>query len=666
MTKPSLKSPRTLLCWLGMVIWLALGPALAVPPQPGPARTPSSPVQQTPLGANLPAINDYARTPVYVDLMHQARRFGTAAAPWDEKALLGADGWPVGDFGVFLMTGQAGVVGVAGRYTVSFIGQAEVTAVASPARLGRPSHDAGSNRTSLSLVLHEHTDQLALSFTHVRGNIRDLKVIRPGYDTTQPPLFTRPFLAHLKRFQTLRFMDWLRTNNNDRVSSWATRASPERSHYASAAGVPWEHIIALANQTGKDIWINIPVRADDDYVRQLARLLKATLRPDLRLYVEYSNELWNSQFWQFGINRDLAVAEVQDHADSPLRFDGSNDKNIWMYRRIAKRLKEISDIFRSVHGDAAMMNTVRPVFASQVVQPHVTELGLKFIEAVYGPPSRYFFALAGAPYFNLGSQQNAPDLTTDQVLQAMELSVSQLARINQFETNLALARWYGLAWLAYEGGADTFGPGSIEAKKAASLDPRLQAICRRYLESWYESGGDLFMWFTAGAGNWDTKFGSWELTTDLALTDTPKIRCLDAVLAVPRPQYKSRNTVPGRIDALAHVGNFPPYGEASLNKLRYLHPGNSVDYLLLAPQGGHHALVLNADAGKEGNTLDLALDGRPLASKLELRAKGWNQPVDNAPVRLTLAPGWHTLRITTRTETSGFHLRALTFTNGSD
>jgi len=57
-------------------------------------------VAATHLGANLQPIRDWSFTPVYVDLMNQARKFGSPDAPWDEAAALGADGWPVGDFGV--------------------------------------------------------------------------------------------------------------------------------------------------------------------------------------------------------------------------------------------------------------------------------------------------------------------------------------------------------------------------------------------------------------------------------------------------------------------------------------------------------------------------------------------------------------------------------------
>lgn len=64
------------------------------------------------------------------------------------------------------------------------------------------------------------------------SGIKNLKVVRPGYDALNPPLFTTEFLNHIARFKTLRFMDWLKTNNNNVVSTWATR-STLNAHYAS-------------------------------------------------------------------------------------------------------------------------------------------------------------------------------------------------------------------------------------------------------------------------------------------------------------------------------------------------------------------------------------------------------------------------------------------------
>ena len=611
------------------------------------------------LGANPPPISDYSRTHVYVDLVKQARPFGSASAPWDEKAKLGDDGWPVGDFGVFLMTAQEGIGGIAGTYTASFDGQAIVTPIASNSQIINQRYNSSSHRTTLEIVLAQGAGQLALSFTKTGAGIKNLQVIRPSYDASNPPLFTRTFIDHVQRFGTLRFMDWLRTNNNP-VTRWDTRTDPQRVRTNTGKGVPWEHIVALANQTGQNVWINVPVSADDDYVRQLARLLKGQLNASSLIYVEYSNELWNGQFQQHGSNKARAAEEVKADLNSPLAYDGSQDPNQWMYRRIAKRGKEISDIFRSVFGDAAMMSRVRPVFATQVVLPYVSEIGLNFIAAVYGPPARYFYAMAGAPYFNLGSQQRVEGLSTDQILHAMEQSVADLPRINQFEKNQALASWYGLRWLAYEGGTDTFGPGSLGAKKAANLDPRMQGICERYLSTWYQSGGQLFMWFNAGAGNWDTQYGAWELSTDLAITDTPKIRCMDQTLAGPAPSLVGRNKAPGSFDAFAYVGNFPPYSKGSMDQVRYLQAGKFNDYLVQAAQAGNYQLILNAATASGGNRIDISVNGSRITNAFELSGTGWGTFTEQSPIALKLRAGFNTLRIATNNSNGGYDLQRLT------
>ena len=611
------------------------------------------------LGANLPAISDYSRTHVYVDLVKQARRFGSASSPWDEKAMLGDDGWPAGDFGILLMRDQRGVSNIAGTYTVTFDGQATVAPVASRAKIQHQRYDPATQRTTLELVLPAEADQLALAFTQTGAGIKNLQVIRPGYDAGNPPLFTRAFIDHVQRFGTLRFMDWLRTNNNP-VTSWSTRSDPRRTHYNSSKGVPWEHIVALSNQTGQDIWINVPVAATDDYVRQLAKLLKDTLNARNKIYVEYSNEVWNGQFQQYGTSKALAAEEVKANPNSPLVYDGSRDPNQWAYRRIAKRGKEISDIFRSVFGDSEMMRRIRPIFATQVVNTYASGLGLNFINAVYGPPAQYFYAMAGAPYFNLGKQQRVEGLNTDQVLQAMEQSVVDLPRINEFEKNQALASWYGLPWLAYEGGADSFGPGSHDAKMAANLDPRMQDLCQRYLSSWYKSGGQLFMWFTAGAGNWTTQYGAWELTTDLTITDTPKIRCMDQIQAGYTPLREGRNKAPGSFDAYAYAGNYPPYSDASKAEVRNLAPGRSIDYLVQAAQTGTYQLLLDVATTSSGNRIDLLVNGQRIANGFELSGNGWGKVVEQKPVHVVLNSGFNTLRITTRTADGGYDLQRLT------
>jgi len=484
------------------------------------------------VGVNLPPIYDWTLTPVMVDLVHQARRFGSPEAPWDEAALLGDDGWPVGDFGVFLATRQAGTSHFPGTYAVRFHGRATVTAVASRASIGAAIFDAVENTTTVEVTVPDDGNQLALAFTDTGVGIKDLRVIRPGYDPVEPPLFTREFLEHIAPFQTVRLMDWLRTNHNP-VRYWAERSTPEATHYTSPKGMPWEYVTALARETGQDLWINIPAPADDDYVRQLAGLLRRELPTTTRLYVEYSNEVWNVQFAQHAQNRAMAIEEVRGDPASPLAHDGSDDPALWALRRIAQRGVQISNLFREVFGDAAMMTRIRPVFATQVVNTYLTRTALEYVDKVFGPPSHYFYAVAGAPYFNLGARQVEDGLDTEDVLTAMATSIDGLARVNRLSENISIARRHALPFLAYEGGPDTFGPGSLAAKARASLNPRMEGLCRRYLETWFDTGGGLFMWFHAGAGRWEHPYGSWELTTDLADNDTAKLRCLRAFLDPP-------------------------------------------------------------------------------------------------------------------------------------
>ena len=81
-----------------------------------------------------------------------------------------------------------------------------------------------------------------------------------------------------------------------RASSWNSRSTPATFHWGGYNGVPYEAQIQLSNELKEDLWINVPHLADDDYVRNLAQLVQQRLTPGLRVWVEYSNEVWNGTF----------------------------------------------------------------------------------------------------------------------------------------------------------------------------------------------------------------------------------------------------------------------------------------------------------------------------------------------------------------------------------
>jgi hypothetical protein len=138
--------------------------------------------------------------------------------------------------------------------------------------------------------------------------------------------FHPAFKDHLKPASCLRFMDWGATNNST-VQAWADRAlQGQRIGLAQARGIPYEVMLQLCNEQGADCWLNIPHAATDDFVTQLASLCAANLSVNRKLYVEYSNELWNTQFsqWAYSINRGLA--NFSPHAVTSITYSSGTGK----------------------------------------------------------------------------------------------------------------------------------------------------------------------------------------------------------------------------------------------------------------------------------------------------------------------------------------------------
>lgn len=131
-----------------------------------------------------------------------------------------------------------------------------------------------------------------------RGSVRNLSIVHERHLEAHAAgqIFNPDWLARIGSVEQMRFMDWMLTNNST-VTSWEDRARVGDYTWARR-GVPLETIIALANQTGAEPWVNIPHLADDTYVREFARVMHDGLNPELRAWFEYSNEVWNWSFQQ--------------------------------------------------------------------------------------------------------------------------------------------------------------------------------------------------------------------------------------------------------------------------------------------------------------------------------------------------------------------------------
>ena len=238
------------------------------------------------------------------------------------------------------MTGSAN--GYNGRYTITGVNALTNTVSYSITKPGLPS-EIGTGTA-----------------THFAGNgITNLYVMQPSTPGGNDPLpvgtlFTPSALAMAANYSVLRCMDATATNNN-RLSDWCHRPVTSDSTW-SAFRAPLEVLVAFANETGKNLYINIPSNASPAYLQECADLVQygsdgvnaytspqqdavwAPLDPNLKLYIEYSNELWNSSFTQSEARYDGWANQLsQRHFYVPDEQPSRSPLSGWRELRIQRR-----------------------------------------------------------------------------------------------------------------------------------------------------------------------------------------------------------------------------------------------------------------------------------------------------------------------------------------
>ena len=613
------------------------------------------------LGALLNGIADFRRNHEFADVVKQSRKF-LKLGQFDDQdeanlAPIGPDGWPTTDFRLLAMAGQQATQNLAGAYAIAFTGQADLAVGGGGGgTITGKTFDAGTNTTRATLDFPAGAENMIVDFTNTGGAVKNLRIVRPGLDPDAPPLLTPAWTSHAGRFSILRFMDWTRTNGNRHVA-WADRTTPEKLRTETWIA-QWETVIDAANALGRDAWINIPVQANDEYVTNLATLVRDRLAPNLAVYVEYGNELWNFSirdvdldnaagtfFNGATVNADLAEASPPD---SPLRFDGESDKFILGFRRVALRLAQVSDIFKAVWGPAAIKTRVRPVLAGQMANSFIVSEGLRLIDEGLGRrPDTVIYAISGAPYvfpaaIPDGEADEVPGLTKDQILDGLAAGVANAPNENayQYLTHAAMAAWYGVKVVAYEFGFDNFGAQNVAAKRAANLDPRIRGICRDFLDQWHAFGFDHALWFSAGADSYDTPFGMWPLVEDMANQATPKNQCMDDILAAPLPAITIGSPAAGgAIAGGSYRGGANPAGPVTGLDGPFGFPG-FVEYLVRADTAGAYTVVFNGSA-PPGESFRVKLNNATVAAGVTLPASAGN----SVAIPVTLRKGLNALRL---------------------
>lgn len=296
---------------------LLLGAALGALGTGGPFTRPAeaetgegfAPVSNPNLALGLAPVNDWSVEQPFLDVMKTARpwigHLPGQWGGWGEEELraagaLDAQGWPtrlppeVTGIATLVLTDlpeDAG--GVAGRYILTHEGRGTLE-ISGRARIVLRQ----KQRVEFHYRPGEGAVILTITATDPADPLRAITIVREDRAATLAggALFNPDWLARIRGVRLLRFMDWMATNNSAIAQ---VEDLPRADDYTWARrGVPLGVIAALANALGADPWINVPHLADDGLVAGMARTMAGALDPGRRLWLEYSNEVWNWQFTQ--------------------------------------------------------------------------------------------------------------------------------------------------------------------------------------------------------------------------------------------------------------------------------------------------------------------------------------------------------------------------------
>ncbi len=564
--------------------WRSLLAALAAPL--GALAFTSGSVQAAPppMGVNL--TGDL----LYADAMRTGR------ASWDSPTHFGdnsvaqdANGWPLADASNIVWEGRDKNEGV---YSLQFNGQATLGASFGYATFANQSYNSATNTTTASMTVKTGSQNFSLIFTNTKRTstsatntgVTNVVLMRPttlGGATSYPvgTLYTTPVGNIVTKFDVVRFMDLLGANNSTQTN-WSDRVLP-----TARRGFSYEHAIRLCNQFGCDAYINLPARATDDFLTKVAQLFRygsngttpytstqaspvyPPLNPGLHVYLEWSNEVWNGSFQQFHDNLSAVQADIaaKNAEYAILDYDGLdttgpdsngnyNNQYTLAWRRIAKRLVDVSNFWRSVWGDASMMTAIRPVLEYQYANGQDTaRTELTFLNGYYNngdgkthvaspaPPAYYLYGAGGATYYG----SNNDNASTVDALFAS--GIPSTGYTNTMAGEAIWARAYNLKVVAYEGGWSTeqsggngysnpTGSPACEAKydiraKQAEIDAQ---------NIFNQNGGDLNIFYaSSGSHTW-----IWGMTDDVYNLTEPLYQAIDTLNASNQAVQTAGTAIP--------------------------------------------------------------------------------------------------------------------------
>lgn len=461
----------------------------------------------SPLGINLSPPNDFATTVIWYDMFMWFRGWEQStdggAVP---AAQLDSSGWVKS-----LNPGQEAWVGhgagtenhyPGGNYLLTWEGDG---AMGVRQACTFVSYDSLNRRAVVRVDSTQPWFGVKIVRTNPSNYIRNIHMYMPGFWDTgtyqlKPQYANDPwhpeFISMIERFRCLRFMDWGATNGSNAVEWtdikpahwWNQSSSDYRTTYSGVSPL-W--MVRLCNRVKADGWFCMPHMASDDCMRKYATLLRDSLDPSLKVYVEFSNECWNWMFVQTGWCRDLSVD--LGIANGPAEGYAIRSAQMWT-------------IFEQVFAGQTS-RLVKVLSAQSGAGDFATYMFPYLNNPTHNPSGSKPNVLAIAPYI-WNEDLPISRLTQDQWFDSVTARVLT-EKHNQIAQAHTAIRTLGLPLITYEGGQHFVGSGTnaVNFYVAANRNPRMKQVYLQYLNDWFAQGGGMFMHYSScGLGG---QYGSW-------------------------------------------------------------------------------------------------------------------------------------------------------------
>jgi hypothetical protein len=309
----------------------------------------------------------------------------------------------------------------------------------------------------------------------------------------------QPFLNEVSHYSVIRFMDF-ETINNSMEQHWADRT--QKQYPASQQiRLAYEWMIDLCNRTNTDMWINIPHLADQDYVNQLATLIQTTLKPTLKVYIEWSNETWNTEFaqTQYAYDQGNALALDADKWAAAFKY------HVYAAVRVFAQFEAIF----GKNSDRLVKVIAGEFDNSWVTMQHMDALK----DPKINPDNIVVNAYALAPYFGEGVDFNGPD-----PMGRLAESIDGVKTRVQEQSAMVTAA--GLSLVAYEGGQH-----SRENADMLNAQPQMYQVYTDYLNALAPSMKLLVHYCHNGSWNEEEAWGA-EQAVGEPLSKAHKLRAI--------------------------------------------------------------------------------------------------------------------------------------------